>query len=193
MNRLPDALNALIPDTTLNELLLGDVENTCYQCNTCFDENNPVVNMSACGTTACPDGSCNFVATRYSSSSTAQCGDTWHFTSGCIPSREPSQVDMTLMYYINSGTTKVYQMEAICHTDNCNNFNTFTQLKNALSIDPDLSCLVSSTIASSTHSSSTSTNPTTATTSRNFADHISMNNTPWIFMIFFNIYQIINS
>lgn len=91
---------------------------------------------------------------------------------------------MTLMYYIDSNTLDLYEMEAICRSDNCNNFNTFVQLKNNITIDPDLSCLFPTT--------TTTLASTTATTSPSFADRIQMNGTLLILMIFLFIYQTIN-
>jgi hypothetical protein len=136
--------------------------------------------MSACTLQSCSSYSCNFVATRSSTTSIAQCGNAWHFASGCIPSRESAQVDMTLMYYIRSQTTVLYEMTAICLSDNCNNFTTFIQLKNALTANPDLSCLINDTSSSTTSSSTIST-----TTSKSPVDHILMNNKLFIFIIFF--------
>ena len=177
-----------ISNEALNQSLLGEQINTCYQCDICVDANNPSVNMSACSTTPCSSYSCNFVATRHSPRSIEQCGNDWRFTSGCILSQEPAQVDMILMYYIDSNTVDLYEMQAICRSDNCNNVNTFVQLKNNITIDPDFSCLFPTTTTTST---STTSNPTTATTSTNFADRIQMNGTLLILMIFLFIYQTI--
>lgn len=174
-----------IPDQTLNQLLSGGPVITCYQCDICVDESNPSVNMSACGTTPCPGFSCSFVAARYSPRSVEQCGNNWRFNSFCIRSPESAQVDITLMYYINSNTLDLYEMEGICRGDKCNNFNTFLQLKSNITIDPDFSCLFSTTTDSSTTTS-------TSTTSPSFADSIHVNDKLLILMIFLFIYQIKN-
>lgn len=175
VNRLPNALNARIPDATLNQLLTGDVDSSCYSCNLCVNDDVPSTDMSDCGYTPCPQHSCNLVATRVATTGPVQCDGGWHFTSGCIQSREPAQVEMTVMHYIRSNTTVIYQMEAICNSDNCNNLMTFKGLKDALKVDPDLTCLsasnttttssssTSTTTSSSTNSSASSTTPATAT------------------------------
>jgi hypothetical protein len=158
--------------------------------------------MSACDIIPCPNHACNFVATRSSTTSTPQCGTGWHFASGCTPSRESARIDMNIMYYIRSQTTVLYQMAAICLSDNCNNFTTFTQLKDAITVDPDLSCLIddinsttstvsttsSSTTAVTSTVSTTSTSTTTTTLSSS-VDYIFLNNKLFILIIFFNIYK----
>jgi hypothetical protein len=165
VNRLPNALNARIPNETLNRLLTGDLVSSCYVCNNvCLDENLIGADISDCDLTPCPSHSCNFVATRSSTTGPSQCDGGWRFTSGCIPSREPAQVDMTLMYYIRSKTVVTYQMEATCLSDNCNNFTTFQQLKDAVTVDPDLSCLLNDTSSSTTFSSTSSTTIGTGST-----------------------------
>jgi len=147
--------------------------------------------MSNCGLTSCPNYACSFVATRSSPTSTAQCNNGWHFTSGCILSRELAQVDMTLMYYILSKTTVLYQMEAICLSDNCNNIMTFKELKDAITVDPDLSCLINETSSTTTSAvSTTSSLPTTTsspsmttTTSSSYAKQILINRKLFILII----------
>jgi hypothetical protein len=148
--------------------------------------------MSECVLENCLSRACRFIATRSTPTSTAQCGNTWHFTSSCNPSLEYAQVDMTLMYYIRSQTMFLYQMAAICLGDNCNNFATFLQLKNAITVDPDLSCLINDTTSSSTSTSispistTTSISPISTTTPRSSADYILMNDKLFIFIIFFS-------
>jgi len=164
VNRLPNALNARIPNATLNQLLTGDLVSSCYVCDVCLDENVIGADISDCDVTPCLTHSCNFVATRSSTTGPSQCDGGWHFTSGCILSREPAQVDMTLMYYIRSKTVVIYQMEATCLSDNCNNFTTFKQLKDAVTVDPDLSCLLNDTSSSTTFSSTLSTTIGTGST-----------------------------
>lgn len=164
INRLPNALNARILDETLGQYLLGDLNTDCYQCNTCLDENNINTDMSSCASISCPNYACNFVATRGSNTSITLCNNEWHFTSGCILSRELAQVDMTLMYYIRSKTIALYQMETICRNDNCNSITTFKQLKDAITVDPDLSCLINDTSSSTTISTPTSTTTTSTST-----------------------------
>ncbi|CAF2797824.1 unnamed protein product [Rotaria sp. Silwood2] len=181
VNGLPNALNIRIPNETLDHLLTGELDNNCYQCDTCLDSDVTNTNMSTCSMVACPNHACNFVATRNSSTSVAKCGGGWHFTSGCILSREYASVDMTLIYYIHSNTSFLYQMKAVCLNDNCNNFTTFRQLKDAVTVDPDLTCLLNnftsisttsrptSSTASGTYSttsSRSSTTPRTSTTLR---------------------------
>jgi len=170
-------LNARIPNEILNPLLLGDLRSTCYQCDRCLDENVIGTNMSDCELIPCPNYACNFVATRSSTTSIGQCNSGWHFNSGCPPSTEPAQVDMTLMYYIRSKTVVIYQMEATCLSDNCNNFTTFKQLKDAITVDPDLSCLINDA------SSSTTSGPIT-TTLGSSAEQILMNRKLFILIIF---------
>lgn len=194
VNRLPTELNARIPDSTLNQLLVGQVDSTCYRCDTCFDENAPSINMSACTVEYCTSSSCSFVATHGSITSIAQCGNSWFFTSGCISSLETAEVDMTLMYYLRSQNTVLYQMKAICHNNYCNSFSTFIQLKNAITIYPDLTCLINETSSSTTSSSTIPTGSTTSastvstTTSTSPVDYILMNNKLFIIIIFFLIY-----
>ena len=118
--------------------------------------------MSNCEPSPCPNYACNFVATRNSPTSIAQCNTDWHFSSNCIRSKESAQVDMTLMYYLQSQAIVAYQIQAICLTNNCNNFTTFLQLKDAITVDPDLSCLVNDTFSTTTKT--TSSKPTTTTT-----------------------------
>jgi cobalamin biosynthesis Mg chelatase CobN len=91
----------------------------------------------------------------------AECDEGWHFRSSCILSREPAQVDMTLMYYLRSKTIVLYQMEATCLSDNCNNFTTFKQLKEAITVDPNLSCFINDTLPVTL---SSTTPPTTTIT-----------------------------
>jgi hypothetical protein len=146
--------------------------------------------MSACILENCPTHACNFIATRNSPGSIAQCGTTWHFSSGCIPSREYAQVDMTMMYYIRSQTNFLYQMAGVCLSDNCNNFTTFLQLKNAITVDPDLSCLINSTTGStittpaSTIATTTPTSTIATTTQPSSVDRILMNKKLCIFFLF---------
>jgi hypothetical protein len=177
-------LNARISNEILNRLLIGELDSSCYQCDICLDEDFVDTNMSNCGLTPCPNYSCNFVATRSSPTSTAQCNNGWHFTSGCILSRELAQVDMTLMYYIRSKTTVLYQMEAICLSDNCNNISIFKQLKDAITVDPDLSCLINETSSTTTSTVSTTSNPSmTTTTSSSSAKRILINRKLFILII----------
>jgi hypothetical protein len=157
-------LNARIPDATLEQLLTGNLYNSCYRCDICLDENVSNTNMSNCEFISCPNYSCNFVARRGSTTGLAQCNSGWHFSSNCILSREPAQVDMTIMYYIRSKTIVLYQMVAICLSDNCNNITTFQQLKDAVTVDPDLSCLIDDTSSSTTYSSTSSTTTITGST-----------------------------
>ncbi|CAF1010911.1 unnamed protein product [Adineta steineri] len=158
VNSLPNALNARITDETLTRLLTGDLINTCYACNNLnLTENLLDTDMSKCQPTNCPQYSCNFVATRQSGG--------WRFSSGCILSRVPAQVDMTLMYYINSEKTVVYQMEATCLSDNCNTISTFKQLKDAIGVDPDLSCLANINTTSTTSTSTSSVSPSGSSSS----------------------------
>ncbi|CAM4820527.1 unnamed protein product [Rotaria magnacalcarata] len=114
VNRLPNALNARIPNATLERLLLGDLDNSCYVCNTCVDSDVTNTDMSNCTKQLCQSHACGFVATRNSPSSIAQCNAAWHYSSYCMGSREVAQVDMTLIYYIRSKSFYIYQMEAIC-------------------------------------------------------------------------------
>ncbi|CAF0735136.1 unnamed protein product [Rotaria sordida] len=200
VNRLPNALNIRIPNATLNRLLTGELDNSCYLCNTCLDTDVTGTDMSACSVTPCPNHACNFVATRNSTTSLGQCSSGWHFTSGCILSREPAQVDMTLIYYIRSKTSFLYQMAAVCLNDNCNNFTTFKQLKDAVTVDPDLTCLLDNTsssttstsilptITSSRTSSSTVTQIST-TTSSSSTEQIFINIKLFIFIVFFFLYN----
>lgn len=120
--------------------------------------------MSACTIEPCPNHACGFVATRDSPTSTAQCGTGWHFSSYCVGSREPAQIDMTLIYYIGSKTTYLYQMAAACLNNNCNNVTVFKQLKDAITIDPDLTCLIDYTNATTTTISSSTRPPSSTTT-----------------------------
>jgi hypothetical protein len=169
VNRIPNALNARIQNATLNRLLTGDLDNSCYSCDICLDENIIGADISDCDIVPCPNHACNFVATRSPTTGPAQCDGGWHFTSSCILSREPAQVDMTLMYYINSKTIVLYQMEATCLSDNCNNFTTFKQLKDDITVQPNLSCLINdtmpSTLSSTISSTTTSTRTSISTTS----------------------------
>ncbi|CAF0794401.1 unnamed protein product [Adineta ricciae] len=162
VNSLPNALNARIPNETLDRLLTGTLDSSCYVCDECLDEDVSMTNMSSCQQTLCPQHTCNFVATRSSTTGPAQCDGGWHFTSGCILSNEPAQVQMSIMYYIRSKTKVIYQLEATCHSDNCNNFTTFRQLKNDVTVDPDLTCLTSITTTTSLSTSSVSTSSTSS-------------------------------
>ncbi|CAF0845123.1 unnamed protein product [Rotaria sp. Silwood1] len=163
VNRLPNALNIRIPNETLNRLLTGELDNNCYQCDTCLDTDVTSTDMSTCSFVPCPAHACNFVATRNSTTSLAQCGSGWHFTSGCILSKEPASVDMTLIYYIRSKTSFLYQMAAVCLNNNCNNITTFKQLKDAVTVDPDLTCLLDN------KTTSTTPRPTVSTTTQTFS------------------------
>ena len=166
VNRLPNAMNARIPNETLNRLLTGGFISNCYRCDICLDEDVLNTDMTDCELLPCYNDACNFVATRSSTTGPAECDGGWHFRSGCILSREPAQVDMTLMYYLGSKTTVIYQMEAICLSDSCNNFTTFRQLKNAVTVDPDLSCFINGTNPSTiTPASSTAVTGTGSTSS----------------------------
>ncbi|CAF0887313.1 unnamed protein product [Adineta steineri] len=158
VNSLPNALNARIPNETLTRLLTGDLINTCYLCtNLPLTEDLLDTDMSKCPPTNCPQYSCNFVATRQSGG--------WRFSSGCILSRVPAQVDMTLMHYINSDKLVVYQMEATCLSNNCNTITTFKQLKDAITVDPDLSCLPNINTTSTTSTSTSSVSPSGSSSS----------------------------
>ncbi|CAF1145059.1 unnamed protein product [Rotaria magnacalcarata] len=159
VNRLPNALNARIPNATLERLLLGDLDNSCYVCNTCVDSDVTNTDMSNCTKQLCQSHACGFVATRNSPSSIAQCNAAWHYSSYCMGSREVAQVDMTLIYYIRSKSFYIYQMEAICLSNDCNNMTTFKQLKDAVTVDPDLTCLIDYSNSSTT----TSIRPVTST------------------------------
>jgi hypothetical protein len=193
INRLPNALNARIPNETLNRLLIGNIDSNCYRCNICLSDDIPETDISKCEITPCVNGACNFVATRGSPTSTAQCNSGWHFTSNCILPRESALVDMTLMYYIRSQTIVLYQMAAVCLGDNCNNITTFKQLKDAVTVDPDLSCLTNDTSSSTTTTTSTistpsiTSNPTTTTPSSS-AEDIFINRKLFILIILFSLY-----
>lgn len=52
VNRLPNALNARIPNETLNRLLTGDLDSSCYVCDACLDEDVTMNDMSDCEFTA---------------------------------------------------------------------------------------------------------------------------------------------
>ncbi|CAF3061980.1 unnamed protein product [Rotaria socialis] len=162
VNRLPNALNARIPNATLERLLLGDLDSSCYVCDTCLDSDVTNTDMSNCTKEPCLNHACGFVATRNSPSSTKQCNAGWHYSSYCMGSREVAQVDMTLIYYIRSKSFYIYQMEAVCLRNDCNNMTTFKQLKDAVTVDPDLTCLIDSSNSSTT----TSIRPVTSTTAR---------------------------
>ena len=123
--------------------------------------------MSDCHFVPCLNHACSFVATRVSGSSSAQCSGGWHFTSDCLLSEEPAQVDMTLMYYIRSNTSILYQMTSVCLTDNCNNISVFKELESSITVNPDLSCLIdfnATTIFSSTTTTTTAITSTISTT-----------------------------
>ena len=150
---MPTALNARIPNATLDRLLTGDLISKCYTCSAYIDENNPDDPISGCVSENCPNHACWLLATRNSSGS----ANRWRFRAGCLGSREAAEVDMSIMYYIRSQTTVIYQLRATCLTDNCNNFTTFQLLKADLTVVPDLTCFITS-------SNSSTIGPTTSPT-----------------------------
>ena len=159
INGLTDAWKPRISNAVLDRLLKGDIVSNCTRCTTCLGENFTGTEANSCVSEPCASHTCGFVATRVSSLNPQQCPSGWRFASFCIGSREPAQVDMTLMYYIQSKTSVVYQLEANCLSDNCNSPATFKQLKDAITVESNLDCL----IGSSNSSISTSTRPNLST------------------------------
>jgi len=94
INRLPDALNVNIPNTTLSQLLEGDLVANCYVCNSCVDENNPTTAMDSCTIETCPSRTCWFLASQNSPRNLTICPNKWSFISGCRGAADPAQVDM---------------------------------------------------------------------------------------------------
>ena len=158
-----------IPNTTLTQLLEGDLVGSCYTCNgICVDENNANGAMSNCQIEACPSHTCWFLASQNSPRNLSNCGNQWAFSSGCRQSADEAQVDMTLMYYIRTRMTVLNEMEAVCRNENCNNFTVFKQLKDAIRVNPNLNCLSNidnGTTIGSTMYSGSSTSSGTARTS----------------------------
>jgi hypothetical protein len=176
-------LNARIPNETLDRLLLGDIVSKCYTCSKWIDENMINEYMDHCISEDCRNHACGLMVSRSNSSNgNIPNGNRWYFKGSCRSSREPASIDLTLIHYIRSKTSVIYQMEAVCLSDNCNNFSTFQQLKDALSIRPDLACLTtkdntSTTVFTLSSTVRTSTWTATTTTSSNTAKKISLSTT----------------
>ena len=175
INRLSDAWKPRIPTATLDRLLTGNIVSNCTRCSTCLDENFTGTEANGCVSELCASHACGFVATRASPLDPQQCQRGWRFASFCIGSREPAQVDMTLMYYLQSKKSVVYQLEAICLSDNCNSPATFKQLKDNITVESNLDCLLGNSNSSTT---STSTRPNPSTPSGTTGTPISTTVTP---------------